>query len=52
MRASACDVMSAARAKADGDDHFYADAALFIGELRQLLPELIAALGGEPPPKG
>ena len=46
------DVVLEGNAKADGDDHFDADAALFIGELRQLLPELIAALGGEPPPKG
>ncbi|HOM14085.1 MAG TPA: recombination-associated protein RdgC [Rubrivivax sp.] len=39
-------------AKADGEDPFDADAALFVGELTQLLPELIAALGGEPPRPG
>lgn len=45
------DVVLEGGEKADGDDHFDADAALFIGELSQLLPDLIAALGGEPPPK-
>ena len=39
-------------AQADGEDPFDADAALFVGELTQLLPELIAALGGEPPRPG
>lgn len=38
--------------RADGEDSFDADAALFVGELTQLLPELIAALGGEPPRPG
>ena len=32
---------------ADGDDGFDADVALFTGEMRGLLPDLIAALGGE-----
>ena len=33
----------------DRDDAFDADAALFTGELRRLLPDLIDALGGEAP---
>lgn len=33
--------------RAADEDPFDADAALFVGELTQLLPELIAALGGE-----
>jgi recombination associated protein RdgC len=30
----------------DGEDPFDADAALFSGEMRGLIPDLIAALGG------
>ena len=45
------DVVLEGAAKAEGDDHFDADAALFFGELAPLLPELIAALGGEAPSK-
>ena len=33
--------------KSEGDDHFDADMALVTGELRQLVPELLATLGGE-----
>ena len=41
------DVVLEGAPKDGADDSFDADAALFIGELSQLLPELIAALGGE-----
>ncbi len=44
------DVVLEGAPKPDGDDHFDADAALFFGELAPLLPELIAALGGEQAP--
>jgi recombination associated protein RdgC len=32
--------------EAGGDDGFDADVALFTGELRRLLPDLVEALGG------
>ncbi|HRH86547.1 MAG TPA: recombination-associated protein RdgC [Rubrivivax sp.] len=43
------DVVLESAPQADGDDSFDADMALFTGELRQLLTELLAALGGEVP---
>jgi recombination associated protein RdgC len=41
------DVVLEGAPQGEGDDHFDADMALVTGELRQLIPELIAALGGE-----
>jgi len=41
------DVVLEGAPQSEGDDHFDADMALVTGELRQLIPELLAALGGE-----
>ena len=41
------DVVLEGAPQSEGDDHFDADMALVTGELRQLLPALLAALGGE-----
>jgi recombination associated protein RdgC len=41
------DVVLEGAAQSEGDDHFDADMALVTGELRQLIPELLTALGGE-----
>ena len=41
------DVVLEGTPQAEGDDHFDADMALVTGELQQLIPELLAALGGE-----
>ena len=41
------DVVLEGTPQSEGDDHFDADMALVTGELRQLIPELLAALGGE-----
>lgn len=41
------DVVLESAPQAEGDDSFDADIALFTGELRQMVPELLAALGGE-----
>ena len=41
------DVVLEGAPQSEGDDHFDADMALVTGELRQLIPELIVALGGE-----
>lgn len=41
------DVVLEGTPQAEGDDSFDADMALITGELRQLIPELLAALGGE-----
>jgi recombination associated protein RdgC len=42
------DVVLEGAAPPQGDDDFDADVALCTGELRQLIPDLISALGGEP----
>jgi recombination associated protein RdgC len=41
------DMVLEGAAQSEGDDHFDADMSLVTGELRQLIPELLAALGGE-----
>lgn len=41
------DVVLEGTPQPEGDDHFDADMALVTGELQQLIPELLAALGGE-----
>lgn len=41
------DVVLEGTPQAEGDDSFDADMALVTGELRQLIPELLEALGGE-----
>ena len=43
------DVVLEGAPQGEGDDGFDADVALLTGELRQLIPELLAALGGELP---
>ena len=41
------DVVLESAPQSEGDDNFDADMALVTGELRQLIPELLVALGGE-----